>query len=326
MSSILDDLIVEHKLRFLHHHSVLLYDLSMLDTHRLRVFRSVVASGSVQAAAAHLGYTPSAVSQHINQLQRETGLTLFERAGRGIAPTAVGRMLAQQSDEAMTALSRLGDLVADLRSGRTGSLTIACFASAGEEWIPQLVAQLQREFPDVVITVDLNEMNNDGRATTDLDIRTEEPTENHTAPAGYTRYELMTEAYVAVLPADHELAPRETLTLAEVAEQPWIDESIADQTCSRIIRRALTQVGAKPRIVARCQDHHTAFALAAAGVGVTLVPKLTTGALPKGAAAVTVCEPEVRRGISVLVRDAAAGNPVAGRALELLREITAPSV
>src|SRR5262245_52736852 len=51
----------------------------MLDVHRLRVFRSVVASGSIQAAAVNLGYTASAVSQHVSALQRETGLTLVSR-------------------------------------------------------------------------------------------------------------------------------------------------------------------------------------------------------------------------------------------------------
>src|SRR6185436_13554067 len=66
----------------------------MIDVQRLRVFRAVVASGSVQAAADHLGYTPSAVSQQISALQRETGLVLFEKAGRGIAPTATAKVLA----------------------------------------------------------------------------------------------------------------------------------------------------------------------------------------------------------------------------------------
>ena len=66
----------------------------MLDIQRLRVFRAVVASGSVQAAADHLGYTPSAVSQSLTTLQRETGLVLFEKAGRGIAPTPAASVLA----------------------------------------------------------------------------------------------------------------------------------------------------------------------------------------------------------------------------------------
>jgi DNA-binding transcriptional LysR family regulator len=66
----------------------------MLDVHRLRIFRSVVASGSVAAAAANLGYTPSAVSQHVTALQRETGLTLLERAGRGVRPSRSSRTCA----------------------------------------------------------------------------------------------------------------------------------------------------------------------------------------------------------------------------------------
>jgi hypothetical protein len=68
---------------------------AMIDVQRLRVFRAVVASGSVQAAADHLGYTPSAVSQQISALQRETGLVLFEKAGRGIAPTATAKARAK---------------------------------------------------------------------------------------------------------------------------------------------------------------------------------------------------------------------------------------
>lgn len=293
----------------------------MLDIHRLRVFRSVVASGSVQAAAANLGYTPSAVSQHINQLQRETGLTLFEKAGRGIAPTPVGRLLADHSDDAMGALARLDNVVTDLRNGRTGSLSIACFSSAGEEWVPQLVAKLQREFSDVLITVDLNELTEASRAECDLDIRTEDLTERPPILKGYTRHELMTEPYVAVLPAQHPLADREAVSMSDLLDDPWVDDSNEEQTCGRILRRAVNKAGISPRVVAQCQDHHTSFALVAAGIGVTLTPRLTLGALPRRARAVPLADPEVRRGISVHVRDAAAGSPVTRRALELLHEI-----
>src|SRR5262249_9951777 len=69
---------------------------AMLDAHRLRVFRAVVAAGSINGAAASLGYTPSAVSQHVAALQRETGLALVERNGRGIVPTPAGRHFADE--------------------------------------------------------------------------------------------------------------------------------------------------------------------------------------------------------------------------------------
>ena len=66
----------------------------MLDPRRLQVLSAVVEAGSVTAAAAILGYTPSAISQSIAALERETGSMLFEKAGRGIRPTQAGRLLA----------------------------------------------------------------------------------------------------------------------------------------------------------------------------------------------------------------------------------------
>ncbi|HWL01877.1 MAG TPA: LysR family transcriptional regulator, partial [Microbacteriaceae bacterium] len=121
----------------------------MLDVHRLRVFRSVVASGSVQAAAANLGYTPSAVSQHLTALQRETGLALLERAGRGLRPTAAGQELAAQADTVLARLGETESLIADLREGRTGSISIGYFASVGAAWLPRVVRRLTTEFPGV---------------------------------------------------------------------------------------------------------------------------------------------------------------------------------
>ena len=129
----------------------------MLDVHRLRIFRSVVASGSVQAAATALGYTPSAVSQHVAALQRETGLTLLERAGRGVRPTASGLALAAQADGVLARLGEAEAVVADLRAGRTGSLSLAYFASVGAAWLPHVVRRLTTDFPGVRLDLELSE-------------------------------------------------------------------------------------------------------------------------------------------------------------------------
>src|SRR5918997_2989475 len=118
---------MKHQFISLSDSSVGLYFREMLDVHRLRVFRSVVASGSVAAAATNLGYTPSAVSQHVSALQRETGLMLLERAGRGVRPTAAGLALAAQADGVLVRLGEAESVVSDLRAGRTGRLSIAYF-------------------------------------------------------------------------------------------------------------------------------------------------------------------------------------------------------
>ena len=171
--------IVKHKRLFLHHREGLLYGCIMpvLDVNRLRVLRAVIASGTVQAAANHLGYTPSAISQQLAALQRETGLTLFEKSGRGIAPTPTGLLLAERSNEVMDSLGRLDGLVDDLREGRTGNVTIGTISSVGQWWIPSVAKALTENFPEVLLSVDLNEAPMAAAANYDIDIRTEDPTD-----------------------------------------------------------------------------------------------------------------------------------------------------
>ena len=148
------------------------YGIRILDPQRLRTFRSVVATGSVQGAADQLRLTSSAVSQQLTVLQRETGLTLLERVGRGVRPTPAGMTVAIASGDALRSLNRLGALVRDLREGKTGHLTIGHFSSAGLAWMPRIVKRMRAEYPDVMIELVLNEAF-DGSLPTkpDIDVR-----------------------------------------------------------------------------------------------------------------------------------------------------------
>src|SRR5664279_3289183 len=108
---------VRHKLTFPNNRSVRPYDGCMLDLNRLRILRAVVASGSVNDTARRLGLTPSTVSQHVHTLEREVGFPLVERVGRGIRTTPAAIELAQESAEALHAMSDLDVLARDLREG-----------------------------------------------------------------------------------------------------------------------------------------------------------------------------------------------------------------
>lgn len=71
----------------------------MLDVRRMQVLRTVVTSGSVTAAATTLGYTPSAISQQVAALEKEAGIALLERVGRGVRPTAAGLLLTEYAGD-----------------------------------------------------------------------------------------------------------------------------------------------------------------------------------------------------------------------------------
>lgn len=305
--------------------------VGVIDVQRLRVFQAVVASGSVQAAADHLGFTPSAVSQQISALQRETGLVLFEKAGRGIAPTASAKVLAAESEEVMGSLSRLGGVVEHLREGRSGTLAIGTFDSAAQMWLPHVAKGLQEEFPDVVLELSLDNLGSAAPAQTprrDLDV-TIEPAEGPALErSGYQRYVLVEESYRVALPEGHDLLDEYAgaVPMAALADVPMIDGDFSDTGCALIVRNACRAAGFAPRYVARSDDHHTALAFVAGRIGVTLLPELAVARDTPGIVTRELVNPAPRRRVVAFVRDSSALSPPVCRALELLQEAVAGTV
>ena len=287
----------------------------MLDPHRLRVFRSVLASGSVGAAADNLGMSSSAVSQHLSALQRDTGLTLFRREGRGLAPTPAALTLLDGTDELVSALGRLDALVADLREGRSGRLTIGYFPSAGAEWMPILAARLTDEMPGLTLDFILNDAPLRGHAP-DVDVVVEPP--GTPVREGYRRTPLLADPYVAMVHRDHPLAGAESVRLAELRDDRWISSDPIRDVNTRLVVAACEAAGFRPRYAVQAQDQHTAIGFVAAGVGITVLPSLAAHVHPPLTVTLPIAPPTPIRSICALSRERTAHPAAAERAVELL--------
>ena len=242
-------------------------------------------------------------------------------AGRGIAPTATGRLLAAESEELMGNLARLTGMVDDLRAGHTGGLEIASFSSAAQQWVPSVVRRLREEFPGLVVDLALNEtaLQQQGLRA-DIDIRVEDPEAEVPETPGLCRRVLAEETYVCVVPRDHPLADRGEIGLADLVDEAWIRDDRVESMYTQIINRAAAGAGVTPNYVARSDDHHTAMAFVAAGVGVCVLPRLAALTAPAGTAVLEVRDPVPRRRIVALLRDSSETNPAAQRAIDLLLE------
>lgn len=272
----------------------------MIDVHRLRVFRAVVASGSIQAAATNLGYTPSAVSQHVTALQREAGLTLVSRSGRGIEPTPAGLELAAMADGVIDQLGELETRVRDLRDGRTGVLRMVYFESVGQNWMPIVAREVSRRFPAVRLDLVLDE-EAPTRVDASVDLQVVVDDEGYEPPTGLLRVPLVTEPYMAVIPANHPMADEPVIDLAMLAGETWIDNERASGRCRMRLLTACAAAGISPTFRIQTQDHMTAIAFVAASVGVTVVPRLCTKGLRDGAVAIPVHNPTPTRTVTALV-------------------------
>src|SRR3954464_9251725 len=122
----------------------------MYDVRRLRLLRELAARGTVTAVAEALAYTPSAVSQQLAQLERDVGVGLLERAGRGVRLTEAGRRLAGHADAIMARMEAAEADLAGLSGRAAGRLRVACFpTAAGALVLPALTTLLERH-PSVV--------------------------------------------------------------------------------------------------------------------------------------------------------------------------------
>jgi DNA-binding transcriptional LysR family regulator len=300
----------------------------MVDPHRLRVFRAVVQSGSINRAAARLGYTPSAVSQHVSTLQRETGLTLIERRGRGIVPTAAGLAVADRASRVLDQLADFDSMADDLRSGRSGTLRISCFSSANRSWMPAIAAAMLAEFPGLRLELSLVEQHGQLTGEPDVELYVAESVRGDRDPAvadgiadGYDIEPLRTEGYVVVVPLRHPLALRRSVSLAELADEPWVDNDYARGPCREITLSACAARGFVPRFRLDAPDYATAFDYVAAGVGITVLPTLGALGLPDGVVLVPLDDPDVRRRIMLRVKRSMRTHPAVGRMTALLRDV-----
>ena len=282
----------------------------MLDPVKLRVLRSVVETGSIRASAEALGYTPSAVSQHLTSLRRETGLDLVERSGRGIVVTAHGRLLAEQAGPALDALAGLDRTIADLRSGRTGSLRLGYAASVASPWIPELARDVRRRFPDLGLELVLRSCSIDDLLEEDMDVAVGE-TSTSPAVEDWQALEFLEEGYVAIVAAHHPLAGREMLQLKDLAEEDWATDDPPGSPWFERICSACRAAGFTPCVQINPQDYSTVLGFVATGDYVTVQPSIIAQDLRTDLVAVPIDAPTLRRRMSVQVRRTMTRHPAA---------------
>jgi DNA-binding transcriptional LysR family regulator len=279
----------------------------MLDTRRLLVLREVAAHGSVSGAADALGYTPSAVSQQLAALEREAGRALIERRGRGIRLTETARLLLPHAHDVLAALERADATLARTASELTGSVRLASFPTATRALLPEALAALRESHPR--LRVELIELEPHeslpalALARVDVAVAHEYDLVGRDAARDLRRAEILREPMLLAERSDMRGAAR----LADYAGRDWIAPP-ATTSCGELVRRACRAAGFEPRIVAETGDFSVACALAAAGVGVALVPRL--GAYAAAGVSLRELDPPLERRVFVAARAGSEEHPL----------------
>ncbi|MEP6980155.1 MAG: LysR family transcriptional regulator, partial [Nakamurella sp.] len=223
------------------------------DLDQLATLRELADRGSVTAVADAVGRTPSAVSQQLKALQRQVGVPLVERVGRGVQLTAAGRALAAGAVTVATALAEAQAAWQAYRDEVGGTVRLAAFHSASELLIPGLLHRLAR-FGELQLDTFDEDVEQDAFAglTADYDIVIAHRSDDVVAPdrPQVVTTLLMREPLDVGLPLDHSLAGREFVTPEDLVGEDWIVPP-PDYPIDRVLTAVAARSGLPVRVVRR---------------------------------------------------------------------------
>jgi molybdate transport repressor ModE-like protein len=237
-----------------------------VELRHLAALEAVAREGSFGRAARRLGYTQSAVSQQVAQLEKIVGARLIERPGgpRAVSLTDAGRLLLRHADAIVARLAAAQADMKALAAGEAGPLRVGIFQSVGARLLPQLIRRFKQDWPRVSVQASEAAVDDDLLPlveTGELDLTFAELP----LPEGPFDYqEMLRDPYVLLVAADSPLAERGTAPpTRELAKLPvigWRSD------------RSLDIPGVE--FAFRTDDNGTMLGLVEAGIGVAISPRL----------------------------------------------------
>ena len=286
-----------------------------VEMRHLAALEAVAEEGSFGRAARRLGYTQSAVSQQIAQLEKVVGAKLVERPGgpRAVSLTDAGRLLLRHADAIVARLAAAQADMAALHAGEAGPLRVGILQSVGARLLPQLIGSFKQEFPRVSVQViegntpeELLPLVESG----ELDLAFAEAP----LPEGpFDWVELLRDPYVLLVAADSALAGRDQAPplreLSGLALIGWRTDRDQDIPGAEYAFRS--------------DDNGTVLGLVEAGLGVAVAPRLVLRPDRDGIVALPFGSRRPPRVLALAWHKDRYRSPAAERFVELARELAA---
>jgi len=243
-----------------------------MELHHLRYFVAVARLGSFTRAAEECRVAQPSLSQQIRRLEQLVGAPLFDRTGREVRLTDVGRVLLPRAEAILRAVEHAEAAVQESLGGRGGQLVVGTLPMTGSRVLPPLVAAFRERHPGVQVRL----REESTAALVDLAMRGETDITLTTLPVPHPELaaqELLTEDILLAVPPDHPLAGQGAVPLAAVAGEPFLlmkegygFRDLALHACRR--------AGFEPQVGYESAHIDTIQAFVAVGFGVALVPRM----------------------------------------------------
>ncbi|GGM57302.1 LysR family transcriptional regulator [Dactylosporangium sucinum] len=279
-----------------------------MDLRRLRLLREFEERGTLGAVAAALGYSPSAVSQQLTLLEKETGARLFEKAGRGVRLTDAGRLLAGHARLLLAAAEAATADLAALSGEVRGTVRAGGLQSAARRLLVPAVARMRTEHPRLRLEIFELELEQSlpGLRLGTVDLVIGDEYDGHPRPrADGLRFEVLHEEPLRlVLPPGHPLAAAGgPVAVADLRGEVWTSSAEGTGHHAMVVGTCRALGGYEPDLRHRSSDADVQLELVRAGCAVALLPPLVLPPDDPAVAVRPIVEADLRRRLFVVTRD-----------------------
>ena len=237
----------------------------------LRQLTVLAEEGHVTRAAAELGVPQSTLSRAIARWERDLGVSLVARRGRGIELTRHGALLAAAAREAAGVLDHAARTVREEAGLEHGRVAFAFLPTMGPDVVPRLLRTFRAEHPGVRVVLRQGSPADNLAALRAGEVDLVLTAPSPAADRAVTVWPLDSQPVVLAVPPDHPFAARSEVTVSDIVAETMVGmargfgmRTITDELCAA--------VGHTPQLAFEASDLATLVGLVAVGLGVALVP------------------------------------------------------
>lgn len=271
-----------------------------MELRQIRYFVAVAEREHISEAAESLHVAQSAVSRQISNLETELGTELFERIGRNVKLTPIGKIFLEHALIALEAIDFAAKQVEEYLDPEQGTIKIGFPTSLASFLLPTVISAFKKEHPNVSFHLRqgsyrylINAVKN---RELNLVFLGPVPKKDEIIDTKI----LFTEKISALLPATHPLATKKEIQLADLRNEPFVlfpDGFILN----KVVVDACKSVGYTPIVSSEGEDMDALKGLVAAGMGVTLLPESAFyDSTPRRTVRLPLSEPSFTRNVGVV--------------------------
>src|SRR5580700_3478675 len=243
-----------------------------MELHQLRYFCSVAETGSFSRGAEQSHVSQPSLSQQIMKLEDELGARLFDRLGRSIRLTNLGKAFLPRARSVLRELEAARGDVAEQKDSAGGAVNIGVIPTVAPYLLPAQLSVFARAFPEAQLTVveDITPVLLDRlrAGTIDLAILAL-PLRGHE----FETFPILTERLFAALPQEHRFAKRKSIALKDLRGEPFL--LLRDGHCFRETAvAACDRARLHPQIIFESGQFSSLLSMVGAGMGVSIVPEM----------------------------------------------------